>query len=186
MGDLQPYVAKVGDWVNYYGKTDKKPQSAGVGGSVVAPSGEASSRVESKPLQTTPSYTSASVPPVISPTQEAVNQSILSMKRTRRTYKKRGNSKKRTHSQKRPNRKKKQPSGKKRKKRNKTTKKKSTNTKKKTKKKKRKKKPKKKSKASIKISAKRSKKKQALQRKKRKRTSVKKKVCERDLYPTII
>ena len=167
MTDLQPYVAKVDDWVNFYANAEKKRENVSIGGGVGNGSGEPVARVETKPHHTMSAPTSNSVP-VISPTQEVVNQSIAKLKRKRKGGHKNGHSKKRKVVRKRKGKKKKRSVGKK-------------NGKGLPK---RKQKGKKRKRVKAKKKKRKSKKRTDSKRKHRKKKS--KRPRERDLYPTII
>jgi hypothetical protein len=176
MTDMQPYVAKVDDWVNFYANADKKRENVAIGGGVSNGSGEPVARVETKPHYTMSAPTSSSVP-VISPTQEVVNQSIAKLKRKRKGRHKHGHSKKRKVVRKRTGSRKRRSVGKRRGKRSNKLKHKG----------KKRVKPKKKRKAKRKRKTKRktkTKKRSDSKQKHKKRKS--KKTTERDLYPTII
>jgi hypothetical protein len=192
MSELQPYVAKVGDWVNYYANADKKTQNVSTGGSMGGESSQAAPRIESKPYQTVSAPTSAAVPDLLSPTQAAVNQSIDSLKRKRKGGHKKGTKKKR-----------KIVKGKKKKSKKKVTKAKKKTTKGKKNKKKKKKNNSKKGKHPKRKGGKKKKKKKRtsgvkggsnrkgslknlIKRRRQGKGSKKKSATVRDLYPTII
>jgi len=171
MSDLQPYIAKVDDWVTYYANADRKKQNGGIGGSVGAPSGETASRVETKPQPTSSTPTSISVLPTISVTQGIVDQSASVLKRAHRMYKKRVHTVIKKKSKKTKKTKKTKKAKKSKKKRPNSVK----------------HKKKKRGKKKIKISTKRITKKVGLKKKKRtNRAGKSKKISERELYPTVI
>ena len=95
MSELQPYVAKVDSWVNYYSNADKKKQNVSIGGSMGGDASDPAPHIESKPHHTVSAPTSTSVTDTISPTQAIVEQSISNLKRKRKGGHKKGRTKKR-------------------------------------------------------------------------------------------